>query len=300
MSKHPEAAASELPPALHYLRIGAGLGWAPSPGFDGADYLARYKDIAATGMNPLVHYLSFGHKESRKINPADPEEVQVRLIASSEFFDAEWYWATYPEAAKSPLSAARYFLRHGREKEHNPGPRFDCAAYVASYADVASSSINPLLHYLQFGKAEGRDVMAVQPKPAARRPESARRPSARQAKAAQAEAPAQAPPQPSVAAKASAEDEMAREAADAALIRESGLFDAVWYTRNHPEAASSGLAPEIHYLRHGWLEGMGAFTVIRRRTLSGKEQGCPRNRRQPAHSLHPHRQGREPQDEAMG
>ena len=41
---------------------------------------------------------------------------------------------------------------------------------------------------------------------------------------------------------------------EAELVREveaSDLFDAGWYLRHHHKAVSSGLAPALHYVRHG-------------------------------------------------
>ena len=37
----------------------------PSVGFDTTSYLAAYPDVAAAGVNPLVHYLRFGDTEGR-------------------------------------------------------------------------------------------------------------------------------------------------------------------------------------------------------------------------------------------
>ena len=241
-ARHAEVAKSGLPPVMHFLKAGAAKGWAPSPGFDTADYLARYKDVGRTGINPLVHFILFGKAEQRTVKPADPEEVQARLIAASGLFDEAWYKATYPEAAKSRLSPARYFLEHGRGKGHNPGPKFDMAEYVASHADVRTSKINPLLHYLQFGRIEGRTVTGVQPRP--ERPKAA--PPARTA-AARRPAPAAGDTPGDIAGS--------REAVNAKLILESGMFDAGWYAGNYPEVRKSGLPPEIHYLRHGVEKG---------------------------------------------
>ena len=33
---------------------------------------------------------------------------------------------------------------------------FDTTSYLAAYPDVAAANINPLVHYFQFGMAEGR------------------------------------------------------------------------------------------------------------------------------------------------
>src|SRR5271169_1701785 len=41
----------------HYLENGARLGYAPSRDFDGAWYLQTNLDVAAAGVNPLLHYI---------------------------------------------------------------------------------------------------------------------------------------------------------------------------------------------------------------------------------------------------
>ena len=250
-AKRPEVAKSGLSPVMHYLKIGAAKGWAPSPGFDSADYAARYKDVSKTGMNPLVHFILFGKAEQRTVKAADPEEVQARLIAGSGLFDEAWYKSTYPEAAKSRLSPARYFLKHSRGKGHNPGPKFNLSEYVASYADVGNSKINPLLHYLQFGRIEGRAITGVQPKP--EQPKAAPSVSRSAARKPLQVEPvvAKIPPMAAEPLQTHSDFATSREAANAKLIAASGMFDADWYVRNYPEARQAGLPPEIHYLRHG-------------------------------------------------
>jgi hypothetical protein len=57
LRRHPEAAASGLPPALHYLREGAAAGLDPGPDFSTSRYLAEHPDVARAGVNPLLHHL---------------------------------------------------------------------------------------------------------------------------------------------------------------------------------------------------------------------------------------------------
>ena len=45
-----------------------------------------------------------------------------------------------------------------------------------------------------------------------------------------------------------------QELADARELRESPLFDGVWYLRTYPEVVETGLSPALHYLRHGVTE----------------------------------------------
>jgi hypothetical protein len=66
IGRNPEAAED---PLEHYLTIGAPAGVDPSPRFSTTWYLRQYGDVAAAGMNPLVHYLRFGTLERRRPVP---------------------------------------------------------------------------------------------------------------------------------------------------------------------------------------------------------------------------------------
>lgn len=60
-------------PARHYLAIGGAQGRAPGPWFDGAHYLRLYPDVAVSGINPLIHFLTDGWHEGRSAHPRMPE-----------------------------------------------------------------------------------------------------------------------------------------------------------------------------------------------------------------------------------
>ena len=57
---YPDVAASGLDPAVHYLRYGAAMGRNPGKRFNTRFYLAAHPDAAASGLNPLVHYALHG------------------------------------------------------------------------------------------------------------------------------------------------------------------------------------------------------------------------------------------------
>jgi len=63
--------AKDLDPAIHYVTVGERLGLAPSPEFDPKYYADRNPDVAAAGMNCLLHFVQFGHSEGRMPKPAD-------------------------------------------------------------------------------------------------------------------------------------------------------------------------------------------------------------------------------------
>jgi hypothetical protein len=73
--------------------------------FDPAWYLARYPAVAASGANPLLHYLEHGGFEGLDPNP---------------HFDSRWYLATNPDVAASGLNPLVHFVRYGAREGRNP------------------------------------------------------------------------------------------------------------------------------------------------------------------------------------
>lgn len=83
----------------------------------------------------------------------------VEVLRRSALFDAQWYLRAYPELTNSRLARrdpALHYYRHGAAQGLNPGPDFDTQWYWANYPDVRSTGINPLVHFVLFGRAEGR------------------------------------------------------------------------------------------------------------------------------------------------
>jgi hypothetical protein len=60
LAQNTDVAAAGIDPLLHYLRRGPAEGRDPNPLFDTDWYLARNPDVAAAGINPLLHYLRNG------------------------------------------------------------------------------------------------------------------------------------------------------------------------------------------------------------------------------------------------
>jgi GT2 family glycosyltransferase/glycosyltransferase involved in cell wall biosynthesis len=85
----------------------------------------------------------------------------ITLIADSGLFDLEFYlrqraWLT----AESPAAAIKDYLEDGWRSNADPGPGFSTEYYLAVNDDVACEGQNPLLHFLQYGRAEGRAPMS--------------------------------------------------------------------------------------------------------------------------------------------
>lgn len=63
--EYPDVAASRLDPAVHFVRFGGSEGRSSSPKFNAANYLKANPDVAVAGINPLVHYIQYGQAEAR-------------------------------------------------------------------------------------------------------------------------------------------------------------------------------------------------------------------------------------------
>lgn len=139
---------------LHYMLEGWKLDYNPSPLFITGEYLRQNPDVAAAKKNPLLHYLSMGKKENRRI-----ETTEREFIRESPYFDEEWYRKTYeiPEG----VDAKHHYLVWGWKLGYNPSLKFSTNGYLRINGDVNGVGINPLLHYMRSGRKEGREIEEV-------------------------------------------------------------------------------------------------------------------------------------------
>lgn len=59
-------------------------------------------------------------------------------LMASGWFDADWYFARYPDVAKSGLNAAQHYYDHGRHEGREPGPMFSRAGELAAHIGAVS------------------------------------------------------------------------------------------------------------------------------------------------------------------
>jgi hypothetical protein len=121
---HPDAAASGSRPVLHYLHSAAGTEDSALTALTGADsdqqasllretgavdaawYLSAYPDVAATGVDPVLHYVNEGACEGRNPNP---------------IFDTRTYLLLYPEVAAAGINPLTHFIMADREAKTDRG-----------------------------------------------------------------------------------------------------------------------------------------------------------------------------------
>ena len=113
-------------------------------GFDASYYLSHNSDVAASGMDPFLHYQQFGWKEGR--NP-------------DAFFDIAYYLSHYSDVAAAHIDPLAHYESNGWKEGRNPSAAFDTNAYLAANTDVKLAGLDPLDHYLMFGQAEHRNLV---------------------------------------------------------------------------------------------------------------------------------------------
>ncbi|MFB9969157.1 hypothetical protein ACFFMP_03425 [Pseudoroseomonas cervicalis] len=58
------------------------------------------------------------------------------------------------------MDPLQHYHESGWREGRTPSERFDGAAYLAAYADIAEGQYDPLLHFLKYGRDEGRLAFA--------------------------------------------------------------------------------------------------------------------------------------------
>lgn len=88
--------------------------------------------------------------------PEMPSQDEIANIAASGLFELDFYSQVAGIKFASLEQAIQHFYQQGVASQLNPGRFFDTGWYLATNADVARARINPLLHFINFGHAEGR------------------------------------------------------------------------------------------------------------------------------------------------
>lgn len=127
--------------------------------FDAVWYAKKYRDVAATGLDPLEHFLQIGIQIGRA-----PRERFDTLEHRQEnkFLDEpvvpflEFWGILAPESggleAKEFQEDSESFIG----LKQNDGDLLDKEFYLSCYPDVRDSGIDPNKHYTRHGKNEGR------------------------------------------------------------------------------------------------------------------------------------------------
>ena len=99
------------------------------------------------------------HAGSRSLQ--DVREAHLRILAASGTFQPEWYVAAYPDLAAIDIDPLIHYYDYGRAEGRRPNRYFDAQWYLDRYPEAAETGLPPLVHYVLHGDAEGRQPSAM-------------------------------------------------------------------------------------------------------------------------------------------
>ncbi|WP_196482781.1 glycosyltransferase family 61 protein [Burkholderia stagnalis] len=87
-------------------------------------YLERYPDVAAAGIDPIEHYVLFGRHEGRL--PSDAiRNAKAAFLTTTRIVDEEYYARKYPDVASSTHRPVHHFIDFGAAERRHPNAFFE-------------------------------------------------------------------------------------------------------------------------------------------------------------------------------
>jgi GT2 family glycosyltransferase len=147
--------------------------------FDREFYLSANKDVARSGIDPLLHFVAFGCAEGRSPHPlvsmifitsdgshlvGDPpspdllgDMLENDLGCPSPYFDPHYYRQQLDPSVNCN-GLLRHFLSEGLGRGLKPNAWLDPAWYSAQYDDLPKDPYRALVHFILAGDAERRSA----------------------------------------------------------------------------------------------------------------------------------------------
>ena len=159
-------------PIEYFIEKGYKEEYLPSKYFNHLWYNDKNWDVKNNDINPLIHYLKVGKKESR---PARWQMLNIEEIPEykddeelidcyyeiyeSTIFNLEYYLeqtsdVTYDEK----LDPILHYILYGVDEGLDPSPFFSTSRYLEVNPDIKEEQLNPLYHFLISGTVERRPL----------------------------------------------------------------------------------------------------------------------------------------------
>ena len=90
------------------------------------------------------------------------KDIDLDKIRNSEFFDEEWYLQNHPEVVVLGYDPIVHYLKFGNRLKYLPSPKFNPSHYYELNYDVRDAGIDALVHFVEYGHAEGRPYQLEQ------------------------------------------------------------------------------------------------------------------------------------------
>ncbi|GAA6135065.1 hypothetical protein NBRC116188_18550 [Oceaniserpentilla sp. 4NH20-0058] len=102
-------------------------------------------------------------RNKRSIQPKLLDAALYEDSVAEGLFDPLWYQHQYKLFFDTPEAAFNDYLRKSKFSNVAPSMNFDPVSYFHNNPDVYAVSESPLLHYLRFGRYEGRQAYPLRP-----------------------------------------------------------------------------------------------------------------------------------------
>ncbi|MCA0246933.1 MAG: glycosyltransferase [Proteobacteria bacterium] len=113
--------------------------------FDRDWYLDMYRDVAASGGDPLEHYLMHGVAEGRNPNC---------------LFHTRWYLSAHPEVRTEQISPLVHYASEGAFLGFDPHPYFSAKDFLRAHPEATQSHLTPLAILLHRNRSSLSEILA--------------------------------------------------------------------------------------------------------------------------------------------
>lgn len=145
LNAYPDVAASGMDPLLHFLDHGWREGRDPSAVFSTLYYLDRHLAEGAP-TNPLLHYARLSPQERLRVaTQPGPDFPEMQAGIVEPFFDAPFYARLAGlDGSADPLT---HYLMKGWRHGLDPSEGFGSEAYLQRHAHMRRLGVSPLYHF---------------------------------------------------------------------------------------------------------------------------------------------------------
>ena len=113
--------------------------------------LERDGSVLPSSLRRLILHLHYRALRRR-------DAAALALVATSRYFDREYYLSRYHDVAASGMDALIHYFDHGAKELRWPSDLFDTAFYLKTNPDIAATGLNPLVHFLEHGQKANRPI----------------------------------------------------------------------------------------------------------------------------------------------
>ena len=126
-----------------------------------ADRMREELAVAEARVRQLMELLLAERGQPLARVSGTPRDEAMALIRASGLFDPDWYEATYPEVAEAGMDPLIHYLEFGAAEGRPPSATFDAAAYMAANPHLHGLGMSALEHFARQ-QATLRDVEAAE------------------------------------------------------------------------------------------------------------------------------------------